>query len=276
MKKVIPSTIICHKDIRPEVCFIRIEMAKERGYLVVESVDDPRYLEYMEWAKDNPPPQVHSSLVNKPTQGEVGLGSAFALGLVIVLIICAFRYLIYKRKQSEQEYEPVYALNPWEDERLFPDSDAWPDMQQVFPRSQRGGSPHDRGGGTRRTPPRAGKGGQAGIIDVRGTQHPTPPPNTPLTPSFTPPSHYALELAPALPAPVLKLLPFEPKELIQLFEYDAFKELFKYYPDMKRDDVILVIWGKKKGGNNPGYEAAKSRYSTFKGNMDAANNEWKQ
>lgn len=275
MKKVIPSTVICHEQLTPEACFLRIELAKEKGYLIVESVDDPRYLEYMQWEKTNPPPQTPPPAYIQSTTNEVGLGSAFTLGILIVCVIAAFRYFLNKKKESEQEYEPVYSLNPWEDDSLFPSSDSWPDMRRVYPIDQGGGYSQDSRGGARGGSTQTGDGKQAGTRTGRGT----PSPHTPSHPHFTtpptPPSHHAVELAPALPNSILKILPFDPKEEVQLFEYESFRELFRYYPDIKRDDAILVIWSKKKGGNNPGYEAAKTRYQTFKGNMQAADNEWK-
>ena len=115
-----------------------------------------------------------------------------------------------------------------------------------------------------------GSGWGARLNDARGeTLAHQSPPSPPTEPTHRPPPsphHVPSELAPELSDSVLRLLPFDPRKDVALFEYDCFKEVKRLIPDMTQAQIIYLLWAVKKSGTDEKYKFAKKRYDTFLGN----------
>lgn len=71
------------------------------------------------------------------------------------------------------------------------------------------------------------------------------------------------KIVPEIQNVFLKLLPFDPREEVQSFEFESFVEVKNAQPRISMTNHIFVVWGKKAGGNNAGYESARNRYEQF-------------
>lgn len=284
MEKIVFASSLCHERITPQACFVRLEMAREKGWTVVEvppgaTGDIPGGGEYVLVEAESikalqesiESPQPISDLVANARDEKIGLGSAFLLVIVIVGFILAFRFYSSQTRSDVDEYEPTYYLNPWQLSDTHSSQNGIPNMQQVFPKSSQ--PKIDRPPGAY---PQPGLGDRLNGVraETQSYQHPLPPP-TEATLKSPPTSHYRpSELAPELPNSVLRLLPFDPRGDIELFEYDCFKEVKRLIPDMNQEKTIYLLWAVRKSGTDEKYKAAKGRYDIFLENWKALKTEY--
>lgn len=279
MEKIVYASSLCHEKVTPWACLLRLEHAKEKGWTVLEVppgnqpgtagggdyfLVDSSEVSQLRSAIDPPLLSVDATAIEGGEK--IGLGSAFLLVILILGGLSLWGYFSKRYASNNDEYSPRFVASPWENPSLNSSQDGIPLMQEVYPLSARPSGMATPG-------VVEGSGWGVRLSEARAETLSCQPPPTPPThqPHLTPPTphHAPAELAPELAESVLRLLPFDPRKDIALFEYDCFKEVKRLIPDMTQEKIIYLLWAVRKSGTDEKYKLAKARYDTFLGNWKA-------
>ena len=217
---------------------------------------------------------------------EITVNHLMAVFMLCVLGWIGFNFFKKKYEPNPEPEQPQF-LNPWAD----PNSRVNYQMQQVYPRSQQPlPSPYVRpeelddedlpnshaSDEISMVPPsshRPTRYDSPGPLDTnpRPTRYDSPGPldtnDRPTRYDFPAEKedHYeqiVSKMIPNLARSVGYLLPFDPAKDVEIFEYESFLQIKITAPDIKRDELIKVMWAKSKG-SSVGYTLAKNRYEKF-------------
>lgn len=272
MNKTVSVLSLCHERITAEACLARLLVAQEEGWTVIyppavqqetsSGIQQSIPLISNGVVVEGMTTQPHDSLNNHADSqpGSVGLGSAFLLVLLIMLGFGLAAFFRNKYRHTGESYEPRFVASPWQFEGARTAELAIRNMRPTYPDSA-----------VVPIPPSSESWGQVplgvdGPVSNPGnpgdgnplSSHPPIPTNSP-----TDSPQHGAEYSHQLPTPVLKLLPFDPRKGVQLFEFECFKEAKRLIPDITVENLIYLIWKVRKSGTDKKYLAARQRHDDF-------------